>query len=72
MMWNIDGRNKNAITLFSPEFYELPEKQCPKPMTMDQRIRQALSYIVDSKWLSHERMVRLTDRQPPPSRDRNE
>jgi hypothetical protein len=61
-MWNIDGRNKEAITLFSPVFCELPEPQCQLPMTMGQRIRRVLSYIWGSMRLFHEKTDRRLDR----------
>jgi hypothetical protein len=62
-MWNIDGRNKEGITLFSQIFVEPLEPPRPQPLTRGQQIRLGLSYILDSMRLRRERTVPQTDPQ---------
>src|SRR5258708_1210237 len=45
--WNIDGRNKDAVTLFSLEVFPPLEPPPCAPSTRGQRIRRALSDIWD-------------------------
>jgi hypothetical protein len=69
-LWNIDGRNKAAITLFSPVFSQPVERYLPRA-TMGQWIRQALSCIWGSTYLRRGRTVRLADHQLRSDQDRN-
>ncbi len=73
-MWNIDGRNKAAVTLFSSEFVAPPDLPRPKSMPPGQRKRKVPSDIVDSgsTWLRREKTARRTDRQQRSCRGRNE
>jgi hypothetical protein len=73
-MWNIDGRNKNATTLFSPEFCSSPDEQYQQPKPLGQRLRRALFYKLGlgSIWLRREKTAQQIDRQPQSYRDRSD
>jgi hypothetical protein len=71
-MWNIDGRNKNAFTLFSPEFCETPAEQCQPPARLGQRIRQVLLYMMGNMHLRRGKKGRKTYFRPPLDQGHNE
>ena len=62
-MWNLDARNKKAITVFSA--FSSPEEQRRRQGTLDRETRRELSDNEDNRRRGHAHKVRKTRYQQP-------